>query len=156
MPLCKIFLLTRSHMPANQHQFLDDIFIFVSSKNWCMLAGKWLHVSKKIQQSGIFFIIFMLYFNILGSIGLVHLVEPIAQFGCSVYKAIRLVSSHIQIYLIKLVRFFSHHTLFAFYGRGRQRHSQAEVCFFPFLILCYVCYRYMCVCIMYLYVESPI
>ena len=53
--ICKIFLSTRSHMPANQHQFLDDIFIFVSSKNWCWLAGKWLHVSKKILQSGIFF-----------------------------------------------------------------------------------------------------
>ena len=81
MPLCKIILLTQSHMPANQHQFLDDIFIFVSSKNWCLLAGKWLHVSKNILQSGnFFFIIFMQYFYILSTIGLVHWVEPIARF----------------------------------------------------------------------------
>ena len=60
-------------MPANQHQFLDNIFIFVSSKNWCLLAGKWLRVSKKIlQSSSIFYIFFVLYFNILSSIGLVH------------------------------------------------------------------------------------
>ena len=71
MPLCKIFLLTRSHMPANQHQFLDVIFIFLSSKNWCLLAGKWLRVCKKILQSGIFYY-FMLYFNILSSKVLVH------------------------------------------------------------------------------------
>ena len=37
------------HMIANQHQFLDDIFIFVSSKNWCLLAiSKWLCACKKI------------------------------------------------------------------------------------------------------------
>ena len=56
MPSCKIFLLTPSHMPTNQHQFLDDIFIFVTCKNWCLLAGKWLHVSKKILQLWYFFI----------------------------------------------------------------------------------------------------
>ena len=48
-------LVTRSHLPANQHQFLDDIFNFVSSKNWCLLAGKWLRVSKNILQSGNFY-----------------------------------------------------------------------------------------------------
>ena len=53
MRIGKIFLLTGSHMPANQHQFLDDIFI--SSKNWCLLAGKLLRVSKKILQSHIYY-----------------------------------------------------------------------------------------------------
>ena len=77
MPFCQIFLLARSHMPANQHQFLDDISIFVSSKNWCLLASKLLRASKKIWQNGIFIIIFMIYFNILNSLGLVQWVEPI-------------------------------------------------------------------------------
>ena len=30
---------------------LDDIFVL--SKNWCLLAGKWLCVSQMIWQSGI-------------------------------------------------------------------------------------------------------
>ena len=71
-------------MWALAHHFLDEIFIFVSSTNWCLLAGKWLRVSKMIWQSGIHFNIFMIHFNILGSIGLVHLVEPIARLRHSV------------------------------------------------------------------------
>ena len=38
MPLCKIFLHTQSHLPASQHQFLDDTKIKISSKNWRWLA----------------------------------------------------------------------------------------------------------------------
>ena len=49
-----------SHLPASQHQFLEDISIFVTSKNWCWLAGKWLRVCKKILQSG-FFLLFLCY-----------------------------------------------------------------------------------------------
>ena len=56
MPLCKIFLHTQSHLPASQHQFLDVTKIKISSKNWCWLAGKWLHVCKKILKSGIIYI----------------------------------------------------------------------------------------------------
>ena len=53
MPFFQIFLLVQSHMPANQHQFLRDILIFVSSKNWCLLtSSKWLRASK-IWQNGI-------------------------------------------------------------------------------------------------------
>ena len=74
MPLCKIFLRTRSHLPASRHQFLDDTKIKISSKNWCfMYARRFYKVA--------FFIIFMLYFNILSSKGLVHWVEPITRFG---------------------------------------------------------------------------
>ena len=57
----QIFLLAQSHIPANQHQFWDDIFIFVSSENWCLLAGNFFSGSKIIWQSGIFFISFMIY-----------------------------------------------------------------------------------------------
>ena len=32
MPLCQIFWFARSHLPANQHQFLDDKKIKISSK----------------------------------------------------------------------------------------------------------------------------
>ena len=61
MPLCKIFLFTQSHMPANQHQFLDDIFILMS-KNWCCwVAGKWFRVSKKILQSGISYYFYAMF-----------------------------------------------------------------------------------------------
>ena len=36
MPLCQIILLAdKKKLPASKHQSLDDIFIFVSSKNWC-------------------------------------------------------------------------------------------------------------------------
>ena len=38
-----------------KHQFLDDTKIKILSKNWCWLAGIWLHVSKIIWQSGIFY-----------------------------------------------------------------------------------------------------
>ena len=55
MPLCQIFLLAQSHLPANQHQFLDDTKIKISSKNWCWLAGKWLRASWNIWQSGIYY-----------------------------------------------------------------------------------------------------
>ena len=71
MPLCQIIWLTQSHLPASKHQFLDDTKIKISSKNWCLLATKWLRVSKKIFKV-VFFIIFMLYFNILSSKVLVH------------------------------------------------------------------------------------
>ena len=54
---------TLQNLPASKHQFLDDIFIFLSSKNWCLIAGKWLHVRQMIWQSGI---CLMIYFNILG------------------------------------------------------------------------------------------
>ena len=84
-------------MPANQHQFLDDIFIFVSSKNWCWLAGKWLCARKKIWQSGIFFIIFMINFNILNSLGLVHLVEPINRLRHGVSKSLVIPKEFYQV-----------------------------------------------------------
>ena len=69
MPLCQIFLLAQSHLPANQHQFLDENKIF---KKFC---ASWL--VNGFVQAGIFgkvafFIIFMIYFNILNSLGLVH------------------------------------------------------------------------------------
>ena len=34
MPLCQIIWLTRSHLPASKHQFIDDTKIKISSKNW--------------------------------------------------------------------------------------------------------------------------
>ena len=61
MPLCQIFLLAQSHMPANQHQFLDDTKIKTSLKKWCLLAGKWLRVSKMIWQNGIFYYFFDIF-----------------------------------------------------------------------------------------------
>ena len=61
MPLCKIFLLTQSHLPASQHQFLDDTKIKLSSKNWRWLAGKWLCVSKKILQSDNFYYFYAIF-----------------------------------------------------------------------------------------------
>ena len=85
MPLCKIFLCTRSHLPASQHQFLDDTKIKITSKNWCWLAGKCFMYARRFCKVA-FFIIFMIYFNILGSKVLVHWIEPIARFGRSVIK----------------------------------------------------------------------
>ena len=55
MPLCKINLLPEQWLPASKHQFLDDTKIKISSKNWCWLAGIWLHVSQMIRQSGIYY-----------------------------------------------------------------------------------------------------
>ena len=42
MPLCQIFQFAWSHLPADQHQFLDNTKIKISSKNWC-----WLFWSQK-------------------------------------------------------------------------------------------------------------
>ena len=92
MPLFQITLLTQSHLPASKHQFLDDTKIKISSKKWCLLSGKWLHVSKVILQSGIFFYYFYdILFYILGSIGLVHWVEPITWLRHGVCNLICLI-----------------------------------------------------------------
>ena len=40
MPICQFFQLARSHLPANQHQFLDHLKIGV---------GKWLLASCKLE-----------------------------------------------------------------------------------------------------------
>ena len=53
MPICQIFWLARSYLPANQHRFLDDIFISVSSENWC-----WLDVQARIFGKVAFFYYF--------------------------------------------------------------------------------------------------
>ena len=67
MPLCQIILLTRSHMPTSKHQFLDDTKVKISSKNWRFLAGIWRFVYARLFGKEAFIIIFMIYFNILGS-----------------------------------------------------------------------------------------
>ena len=61
MSLGQINLLAEKKLPASQYQFLDDVFIFASSKNWCCLAGKWLRVCKKILQSGIFYYFYAIF-----------------------------------------------------------------------------------------------
>ena len=66
MPLCPIFLLTRSHIPVNQHQ-----------PNYQKLAAGlvgWHMASCKEEDFvKLHFLEFCrLYFNILSSIGLVH------------------------------------------------------------------------------------
>ena len=68
MPLCKIFLFTRSHMPANQHQPSCPSMVV-----GLVLAGWYMASCKQEDFANWHFIpIFTLYFNILGSIGLAH------------------------------------------------------------------------------------
>ena len=45
MPLCQIIWLTKSHLPASKHQFLDDTKMKISSKK-LVLVG-WLMASCK-------------------------------------------------------------------------------------------------------------
>ena len=67
------------------------------------MASKWLCASWNIWQSGIFlfFIIFMVYFNILKSKVMVHWIEPTARFGYGVNKT-QICSNNLFLSLLQL------------------------------------------------------
>ena len=49
-------------MKINKHQFLNDIFIFVSYKTWCLLADKKIFLQARIFENMAFLIILIRYF----------------------------------------------------------------------------------------------
>ena len=124
MPLY-IFLLTRSRMPANWHQpncqFLVVGLVLVG---WHMALCKQEDFAKWH-----FFYYFLLYFNVLYSVGLLHWVQPSSAALCMI-KKLHIFESKIDYCAAwgaqSIVRFFSNQLFRQWDGTVGQ--SYANVC----------------------------
>ena len=90
MPICKIFLLTRSHIPGNQL----PIFGSWASAGW--LGWHMASCKQEDFANWHFFIIFMIYFNILSSKVLVHWIQPNALFERGVQNNVSCGPYHVE------------------------------------------------------------